>query len=109
MNKRIRKKQLKKTGNYVNPKETWNLDITFAKLALPRMKAFRKYVNGYPDFAFDSMDEWYAAIDKMIIAFDLIASEKRFEIMTEEERIQLDKVLDEGLDLFRKYYFHLWW
>lgn len=109
MNKRIRKKQLKKAGNYINPKETWNLDITFAKLVLPRLKAFKLYVNGYPDFAFNSMEEWYGAIDKMIAAFQLIADGKRFEIMAEEERSQVEKVMDDGLDLFREYYFNLWW
>lgn len=104
MNKRIRKKQLKKTETYVNPKETWNLDITFAKFVLPRMRAFRRYVKGYPDFAFSSMNEWYEAIDKMIAAFQLIADGKRYEFIPEEY-----KVMDEGLDLFREYYFHLWW
>lgn len=42
MNKRIRKKQLKKLDAYVDPKETWDLDISFAKYMVPRLKTFKK-------------------------------------------------------------------
>ena len=38
MNNRQRKKWLKKQDLYVNPKETWSLDITFAKYIVPRLK-----------------------------------------------------------------------
>lgn len=109
MNKRIRKKQLKRLKTYVNPNETWNLDITFAKFVLPRMREFRRYVKGYPDFEFSSMSEWYEAIDKMITAFQLIADGKRFLFVPEDECRKMYKEIDEGLDLFREYYFHLWW
>ena len=48
MNKRTRKKRLKKQGLYVNPKETWDLDCNIAKYVLPRLKLFKKLNNGYP-------------------------------------------------------------
>lgn len=48
MNNRQRKKWLKKQDLYVNPKETWSLDITFAKYIVPRLKKFKELNNGYP-------------------------------------------------------------
>lgn len=48
MNNRRRKKWLKKHGEYVNPRECWNLDCTFAKFALPRLKYYKKHTLGYP-------------------------------------------------------------
>ena len=48
MNKRIRKKQLKKIGAYVPSRDTWSLDITIAKFILPRLRLFRKVVDCHP-------------------------------------------------------------
>lgn len=107
MNKRIIKKQLKKTGKYVHPRETWSLDITIAKYILPRLKAFKVHTNGYPS-CLSSMDEWYEILDKMITAFQLITDGEIFEPKAESEREKDNKIIDEGLELFRKYYFNLW-
>lgn len=107
MNKRIRKKQLKKCGNYVSPRETWSLDITIAKYILPRLKAFRKDVCGYPS-SLGSKKKWYEIIDKMILSFQLIVDEKIFDTMYEDERQKVENTINEGLNLFREYYFNLW-
>lgn len=42
MNKRTRKKWLKKQGLYINPKEMMNLDCNIAKYVLPRLKMYKK-------------------------------------------------------------------
>lgn len=48
MNKRQRKKYAKRHGTYVDCKETWNLDCTIAKFIIPRLKLYKKVINGYP-------------------------------------------------------------
>ena len=110
--------------------ELWSLDETFTDYILPRIRAFREMDrHGYPvldeectpknarqlqngdDAAFD--DSWDAA-DWENILFDI---EKGFEAhqnligygdafgKTTEEN---EKVMQKGLNLFAKYYGHLW-
>ncbi len=110
--------------------ELWCLDETFTDYILPRIRAFREMDrHGYPvldeectpknarqlqngdDAAFD--DSWDAA-DWENILFDI---EKGFEAhrnmigygdafgKTTEEN---EKVMQKGLNLFAKYYGHLW-
>ena len=134
MNNRQRKKWLKQQGLYVSPKETWNLDITFAKYIIPRLKKFKKLNNGYPGREeMDTPEKWDKALDKMIQAFEYVVNE--FDWWTnnskygcldteskyddkyvakinksyfdEEKRRQV--VINEGLQLFAKYYIDLWW
>ena len=38
MNKRQRKKWLKQHKKYINPRETWSLDVTIANFVYPRLK-----------------------------------------------------------------------
>ena len=103
MNKRIRKKQLKKLGKYVSHKDTYNLDITIAQFIVPRLELFKKLTDCYP-FQFNSMEEWYKVLDKMIAAFSIISHKTTIQRHEEEKSI-----INEGLDLFRKYYNELWW
>lgn len=44
-------------------------------------------------------------LDKMILSFELTCRDSGSRDYNDEERIQLN----EGLDLFRKYFFELWW
>lgn len=82
-------------------KDTWNLDYYIAKFILPRLKLFKKVTMGYP-CDLKSINEWYDILDKMIAAFEILATD---ELNTQDEQ----KIVDEGLDLFRKYYQDLWW
>lgn len=70
--------------------ELWNLDITFAKFVLPRLKAYK--------VATDHEDD--KGIDKMIVAFEAIVSGECFNSMPEE--------VEDGLKLFHENYFRLW-
>lgn len=101
MNKRIRKKQLKKIGAYVPSRDTWNLDITIAEFILPRLKLFKEVADCFPA-KLDSMEEWHDILDKMIDAFYLISTDKR---KTEAD----NNAIEEGLGLFKRYYHSLWW
>lgn len=103
MNKRIRKMQLKKLGKYIPHSDTYNLDMTIAQFILPRLELFKKLTDCYPH-QFDSMEEWYKTLDKMIAAFSIISHKTPIQRSEEEKSI-----INEGLDLFRKYYNDLWW
>ena len=82
-------------------KDTWNLDYYIAKFILPRLKLFKKVAMGFP-CDLKSINEWYDILDNMIAAFMILSTD---EINTQDEQ----KIVIEGLDLFRKYYQDLWW
>ena len=105
MNKRIRKKQLKKLGKYIPHSDTYNLDMTIAQFVLPRLELFKNLTDCYPDRdGCHSYEEWMNILDKMIKAFSIIS--KSAGITRNRDEIQ---ILEEGLDLFRKHYLDLWW
>lgn len=118
MNKRIRKKQLKKLGVWVDNSELWNLDQTLAEYILPRLKKFQKVNIAYPGIEpMSTFEAWQDAIGKMIRAFELILLDEMdvygdiFDKNIEEYRkiiIELQKEIDEGLELFAKYFQYLW-
>lgn len=134
MNNRQRKKWLKKHGLYVNPKETWSLDVNLAKYILPRLKKFKELNNGYPGMdEVDTPEKWDEALDKMIQAFEYVIDwdeywldDSRYDYTDVAfgddkelyERIMKNKIAEdirrlaaikEGLQLFAKYYMSLWW
>ena len=82
--------------------EVWNTDNTIAQLIVPRLQAFKALDKhgGPPDFK--DMREWNNAIQKMIDAFELMKYAGR--VNTKEE----EQTMEEGLDLFRKYFRSLW-
>ncbi len=60
--------------------ELWDLSYTIASFILPRLVEFSKVTNGYPvDGKINSMEEWYAVLDKMIAAFDYIVNEEKYD------------------------------
>jgi hypothetical protein len=84
--------------------DTWSLDYTIAKFALPRLIRFKELNNGYPgDFA--TPEAWDEAIDKMI--YSLQACIKHNEgndiDIADWPRVK------EGLELFGKHFMALWW
>lgn len=82
--------------------EVWNTDNTIAQLIVPRLQAFKALDKhgGPPDFS--EMREWNNAIQKMIDAFELMKYAGRVNTKKEE------RTIEEGLDLFRKYFRSLW-
>ena len=90
----------KETG--VSPDETWNLDETIAMFVLPRLKMFRNDTIGYP-CELKSIEEWHGILDRMIDSFGLMCEQKTSYEEDEQSRIE------EGLDLFRKWFHALWW
>lgn len=88
--------------------DTWSLDWTMAKFILPRLKLFKEVNNGHPSELTE--EEWDATIDKMIFAMAAVAdgSWNYHDEDIEETRAHWDKV-QEGLELFGKYFRDLWW
>ena len=88
-------------------RETWDLDYEIACFILPRLAYLREHCSSYPGtgefIGEDGYKNWLKTMDKMIKAFETIVdAEIGFE--TEEE----NRIINEGLDLFRKYFRSLW-
>lgn len=81
--------------------ETWSLDSTIARFIYPRLKCFYNdgEMIGYP--ANLSANEWRDIVKGMLDGFELIVTKDN---PTKEE----DEIINQGLDLFRKYFFALW-
>lgn|SRR3990167_652396 len=84
--------------------ELYSLDSTISKFILPRLKAFRKEAMSYPN-DFKNIKDWQKAMDKMIGAFEYNMSDwdgdkKMFN--------QKNRDYKAGMELFAKYYGHLW-
>lgn len=91
---------MKKYNKFSN-KELWNLDHTIATFILPRLIKFRETNQGHPGI-FESQEQWNEVLDKMILAFKKILEEFDTVDITNEDGIE------EGLELFAKYFRSLW-
>ena len=85
--------------------DTWNLDKTFAKMILPRLIRFKELNNCVPMEFESNEDDWDLVLDKMIKTFSNIVSDD-YDYLTTLGQHEESK---EGLELFTKYYFNLWW
>ena len=99
--------------------EFFSLDYSMALYIYPRLCEFReKYAPmGTPSsFCWDEEGKgidsdianknWLETIDKMILAFKLIIKDETVEL---DEMRKQDEQIQEGLNLFAKYYRNLWW
>jgi hypothetical protein len=87
--------------------ETWGLDSTIAKFTLPRLKRFKELKDGIP-MGFTEKS-WNETLDKMIFALGLCLDEDRWFEGAKEEQEALAARVQEGLELFGKYFRSLWW
>ena len=122
MNKRQRKKQLKNRNAYVSSRECWNLDITFAEFAIPRLKKFKQDNNITPwcrhidEDRFLTDVEWDIILDKMIRSFeyakkdvdDIYGYDAKGEELLQNCK-EYQATIQEGLQLFALYFQDLWW
>lgn len=80
--------------------DTYSMDCSLATIIEAHLKAFRKSTRSHP--ASMSEEEWDQILKKM---------QKSFAMISDEEHLKADcdlPKIEEGLDLFRKHYFHLW-
>lgn len=99
----MKKKKNNNIWNQVYPmEEIWNTERALAWVITPRLRAFKDLdKHGGPD-DFKDLKEWNDTIQKMIDAFELMKDE--YHNFDEEQ----EKTIQEGLDLFHKYYRKLW-
>ena len=103
----MNKRKTNKTVNWshktdVPLEEVWNTDNTLSQLIVPRLLAFKALdKHGYPP-DYDDMHKWNNTIQKMADAFELM--KYACATHTKEE----ERTIEQGLDLFRKYYRNLW-
>lgn len=83
-------------------RETWNLDVTLARHALPRLRRFAELTNGHPPDL--SWEEWADVLRAMVRGFELVAAADGGPLDP-----GADREVREGLALFAEYYPHLWW
>lgn len=61
--------------------------------------------SGYPGDLTE--EQWHGILDKMIITFDIIVNNSSSpSLFLDKEKM---KIVDEGFDLFKKWFFDLWW
>lgn len=105
----------------IHPYDLWSLDVSLAHVILPALRAFRLNISGYPgslwkddnkDNDDSSMNQWEAIIDKMIWSFENCIEDPKFPGLHNEELYNAMKEhenkVQEGIDLFAKYYRNLW-
>jgi hypothetical protein len=81
--------------------EIWNTENTIAAFIAPRLRAFKSLEkHGFPS-DLNSEGQWNSAIQKMTDAFEILSHPST---QSNED----DPIIEEGLDLFRKYYRDLW-
>ena len=108
-----------KIDNY----DVWSADRTLALVILPMLKRFREDMNGVPcDFVTGESDEefqqgeiaWELTVDKMIFSFQSIVNDDDildFDLKTPEGKAAYfghEAKVQEGLELFGKYFRNLW-
>jgi len=99
--------------------DLWALDYTLSKVILPYLKGFRKTNKmGYPMGMKGKMKEWHKTIDKMIWSFEQALEDhsycpdylwdKKMKNFKKDKLEEYNKKLQEGFDLFAKYFTNLW-
>ena len=81
--------------------ETFSLFITIANFILPRLKRYKEISKVHPVNM--TFEEWNLILDKIIESFELITKPEYFWFGRDNPKIQ------EGIDLFAKYFRYLWW
>ena len=100
--KRIKKFKKQRLERGFDDSETWNLSATILEFTLPRLKVLIDLINGYPPELTE--EEWKVILEKIVNAIESIL-EDNYAFET-EYKISMQ---NEGMDLFFKYFFDLWW
>ena len=90
-----------KTKIEVDRYDCLDLFTALAEINLVALKKFRKETDGYPG-TLDSFEEWDKIMKKMIRAFKIIVDDPFPETPEQTEAVE------EGLQLFARYFRHLW-
>lgn len=88
--------------------ECWNLDITFCKFIIPRLKVFKEQNDGYP-VRYHSKEEWDKILDDMIEGFELNSNKFEWETSDSNEENGNMAKAKRAIKLFQENFFDLWW
>ena len=96
---------------------TWSLDHQLAETLPKVLRKMKKGLHGYPMECKD-IKEWKAIIEKMAVGFEsaqkllnldyMIKGKKDSYKENKIKRKKFEKQFDEGMNLFKKYFFNLW-
>ena len=128
------RKQIQRIKYGFPSEQAWNFNWWHAEIVTPRLKHLRKNLNGHPGNL--NMEEWENILDKIIWSFEHFSDEvdviysddydhryavsedkegdKTYRSLNEKGTIdwtlvdEHNKRVQEGLDLFSKYYQNLW-
>ena len=99
----FRGKQFWKDRNGIRDVELWSLHRTIAKFIYPRLRKYRSINQiGEKHPMGETIESWDLKLGKMERAFRLILVDDWEYSATEE------KMIDEGLQLFKDWFLHLW-
>lgn len=91
--------------------DTWSMDYTLSLLIVPMLKQLKEDSHGYPA-TLNSFEEWQGILDKMIWSFEQAKNEYEgcygLALNNNEEYKAYMNQIQQGFDLFGKYYMSLW-
>ena len=88
--------------------EMWNLDITFCKFIIPRLKVFKELNDGYPA-RYHSIEEWNKILDEMIEGFEFHSNKFNWDTADANEENGNMAKAKKAIRLFQENFFDLWW
>lgn len=95
--------------------DCWSLDDNIAHYILPRLLHFKRITQGHPWLDEDNCATaeeaeklWSKRLEAMIIAFYLIITKPEWEFLEREFTTANYEAIDFGLQIFTKYFQHLW-
>ena len=96
---KYKKDGTRRTKVEISKDDIFSLDYTLTLVILPCLKAYREENRGCP--AYILPEKWDEIIDKMIKSFEMKIDDCGYTIDEDEE-------MQEGFELFGKWYQHLW-
>ncbi len=84
--------------------DTFSLDSTIANFIVPRLKRFIEVNNGNPGDL--TSDEWNNILHTILEGFKFLGSDDKYEALDKDPRWKSSQT---ALNLFAKYFNHLWW
>lgn len=111
--------------------DIWSLDYTLSYWIIPRLKKLKETKNGFPVMMYNDDEfknctngeqnseidarkqkEWEEILDKMILSFEYVVREsddRNYDCYSSKEKMdEHEQKIQEGLDLFAKYFRCLW-
>ncbi len=90
--------------------DLWSLDYYLSDWMPKALRQLKKHHTGYPGWKEANTDaKWKAILEKMAIGFEASSKQKDALLLPTSKRYKkFQKQIDEGFDLFAKWYGSLW-